>query len=141
MCVVGANFRFSFPQEYEMKQEGKYIVRIFSSSDDRTSVWIEKSLNENDEYDLDRIVADGEGIIVVMVRTESAPAILDRSSLVRWVVGRYKAEVQGRPLDNVHRRTLDETWRQFYRYLTGKELAYPTHDEMLARREHERDKE
>jgi hypothetical protein len=55
--------------------------------------------------------------------------------LVRWVVQRWKAEVAERPLKNIHRRTLDDTWRQIYRHLTGREMQFPTHDELLAKRE------
>lgn len=53
-------------------------------------------------------------------------------SLSEWALSRWIAEVKDRPLQNIHRKTLDNTWRQIYRKLTGgKEIPYPTHEERL----------
>src|SRR5690606_22731683 len=41
----------------------------------------------------------------------------EQSGLVDWAVDRWHAEVANRPLINVHRRTLDSTWRQVIRRL------------------------
>lgn len=62
------------------------------------------------------------------------PSIEQVSSLLEWAVGRWEAEVSLRPLHNVHRRTLDDTWRQVIRRIGGndKALCGPTHDELLA---------
>jgi hypothetical protein len=51
-----------------------------------------------------------------------------------WAVERWNAEVANRPLRNVHRRTLDDTWRQVIRRAGGNpdELIGPSHDELLA---------
>jgi len=47
----------------------------------------------------------------------------DIEKLLSWVVSRWDAEVKHRPSQNVHRRTLDDTWRQVYRKISnGKEL-------------------
>lgn len=53
-----------------------------------------------------------------------------QSGLVEWVVGRWRAEVANRPLVNVHRRTLDDTWRQVLRRLGEDDVALlgPRHD-------------
>lgn len=54
-----------------------------------------------------------------------------------WAISRWKAEVENRPLQNVHRRTLDDTWRQVIRRLGGDPddlLSLPDHDTMLAAR-------
>jgi len=48
--------------------------------------------------------------------------ILFRYRLKKWIIGRWDAEVKNRPLCNIHRRTLDETWRQVYWYIAGEEL-------------------
>lgn len=54
---------------------------------------------------------------------------------IAWVVERWKAEVASRPLVNVHRRSLDDTWRQVLRHLgvDDRERLGPTHDELVAR--------
>src|SRR6266576_3987664 len=55
------------------------------------------------------------------------------SALLQWAVERWNAEVRNRPLVNVNRRPLDDTWRQVIRYAGGndRELIGPTHDELL----------
>ncbi len=52
---------------------------------------------------------------------------------VNWAVSRWKVEVWGRPLQNIHRRTLDDTWRQVIRHFGGDDvgLCGPTHDELM----------
>ncbi len=55
------------------------------------------------------------------------------SALLAWAVERWNAEVKNRPLVNINRRPLDDTWRQVIRYAVGndRELVGPTHDELL----------
>lgn len=55
-------------------------------------------------------------------------------SALTWAVSRWKAEVANRPLANIHRRTLDDTWRQVVRYFGGDPdaLLGPTHDALLS---------
>lgn len=57
-----------------------------------------------------------------------------QTPLLNWVVERWIAEVSNRPLVNVHRRTLDDTWRQVIRFAGGDpdELLGPSHDAMLS---------
>jgi len=55
--------------------------------------------------------------------------------LARWVLGRWDAEVADRPLCNIHRRTLDETWRQIYRHLTGGEMPRQSHAAAIEERD------
>lgn len=47
-----------------------------------------------------------------------------------WAVNSWMLEVKNRPLINVHRRTLDDTWRQVIRYFGGNpdSLIGPSHD-------------
>jgi hypothetical protein len=54
---------------------------------------------------------------------------------LQWAVSRWEAEVKNRPLVNVHRRTLDETWRQVIRHFGGEPtgLVGPSHAELIAR--------
>ncbi len=50
-----------------------------------------------------------------------------------WAVERWHAEVQNRPMHNVHRRALDTTWRQVIRHFGGDPdelLSMPPHHEM-----------
>jgi hypothetical protein len=54
--------------------------------------------------------------------------------LLAWAVSRWKEEVGSRPMMNVHRRTLDDTWRHVIRKLGGDDLALvgSTHDDILS---------
>jgi hypothetical protein len=54
--------------------------------------------------------------------------------LADWVAERWHAEVANRPLVNVHRRSLDDTWRQVFRHLGFDDEARlgPRHDELRA---------
>ena len=53
--------------------------------------------------------------------------------LCKWAVERWNAEVKDRPLVNVHRRILDDTWRQVIRYAGGNpdKLIGPDHDTLV----------
>jgi hypothetical protein len=50
-----------------------------------------------------------------------------------WAVARWHAEVRHRPLKNMHRRSLDDTWRQVIRRLGGDDVALcgPKHDDLV----------
>jgi hypothetical protein len=50
-----------------------------------------------------------------------------------WAMSRWHDEVKNRPLVNVHRRSLDDTWRQVIRYFSGDpdKLCGPSHDALL----------
>lgn len=50
-----------------------------------------------------------------------------------WAVNCWNQEVKNRPLINVHRRTLDDTWRQVIRYFGGNpdNLIGPSHDALM----------
>lgn len=54
--------------------------------------------------------------------------------LLEWAVGRWHSECLHRPLQNVHRRSLDDTWRQVIRRLGGDPdyLLGPDHSTLLA---------
>ena len=56
-----------------------------------------------------------------------------RQEFMNWAVSRWHAEVANRPLKNVHRRSLDDTWRQVIRYCGGDDIALcgMPHDELL----------
>ncbi|WP_182342698.1 Lar family restriction alleviation protein [Comamonas koreensis] len=51
-----------------------------------------------------------------------------------WAVQRWNDEVRNRPMVNIHRRSLDDTWRQVITYLGGDacKLVGPSHDDLLA---------
>lgn len=63
---------------------------------------------------------------------EAPQAIRDQE--IQWAVERWRAEVENRPLVNVHRRSLDGTWRQMIRHFGGdpEALCGPSHDDLLA---------
>ena len=56
------------------------------------------------------------------------------NDLLAWACGRWREEVQDRPLVNKNRRTLDDTWRQVVRYAGGDPdaLLGPSHDALMA---------
>jgi hypothetical protein len=58
----------------------------------------------------------------------------DADALLNWAVERWHAEVAHRPLINVHRRSLDDAWRQVMRRLGADDvvLCGPRHDDLLA---------
>lgn len=53
--------------------------------------------------------------------------------LAVWAVSRWNAEVKDRPLNNVHRRALDDTWRQVIRNLGEDDVTLlgPRHDDLV----------
>lgn len=53
---------------------------------------------------------------------------------LEWAVSRWNAEVANRPVRNVHRRALDDTWRQAIRRFGGDPdaLVGPSHDALIA---------
>lgn len=54
---------------------------------------------------------------------------------VEWAVEKWMAEVANRPLVNVHRRTLDDTWRTVIKHFGGddsKLLPLERHDDLVA---------
>ena len=68
---------------------------------------------------------------------EDAAMEAHRKNGLAWAVHRWEDEVKHRPLVNVHRRTLDGTWRQVVRYFEGDPdaLLGSSHDAALAQKE------
>jgi hypothetical protein len=66
--------------------------------------------------------------------SEATLAAPSGSALLAWAIERWNTEVKHRPLVNIHRRSLDDTWRQVIRYAGGndRQLVGPTHDELAA---------
>jgi hypothetical protein len=63
------------------------------------------------------------------VKSQETPL---EEELADWVLSRWVAEVENRPLQNIYRRTLDDTWRQVYRKLTnGNEIPGAAHDTLV----------
>jgi hypothetical protein len=56
------------------------------------------------------------------------------AALLVWAVAKWNYEVANRPLINVHRRSLDDTWRQVITKLGGNadELVGESHDNLVA---------
>lgn len=69
--------------------------------------------------------------IAAQQRTQSAGV---PEGLLEWAVGRWHSECLHRHLQNVHRRSLDDTWRQVIRRLGGDPglLCGPAHDALAA---------
>jgi RNase P protein component len=71
------------------------------------------------------------------IKRQIAAAVIavEREQSINWAVSRWQSEVAKRPLWNVHRRTLDDTWRQVIRHFGGDDeaLCGPRHDELIGR--------
>jgi len=52
---------------------------------------------------------------------------------VRWAAEQWHMEVANRPLINIHRRTLDDTWRKVIKHHGGDDvfLCGPKHDDLV----------
>lgn len=60
---------------------------------------------------------------------------LQLAANIEWAIARWFAEVSQRPLVNIHRRTLDDTWRQVIHHFGGVDalkLIGLRHDALLA---------
>jgi len=67
----------------------------------------------------------------VPVNTE--PATNEHGERAAWALQQWESEVLYRPAVNVHRKMLDDKWREIYRDATGgDEIPYMTHDELVA---------
>ncbi len=68
----------------------------------------------------------------------AAPAdpadVVSRQVVIDWAVERWTLEVNGRPLGNIHRRSLDDAWRQLIRYVGADDVSLlgPRHDDLIA---------
>lgn len=45
-----------------------------------------------------------------------------KDDLLQWAVSRWRDEVASRPIENINRKTLDETWRQVIRKCGGNDV-------------------
>lgn len=61
---------------------------------------------------------------------------VEGSPLLEWAIDQWGKQVKYRPLVNVHRRSLDDVWRQVIRWAGGEptSLVGPSHDELLAKK-------
>jgi hypothetical protein len=52
-----------------------------------------------------------------------------------WAIERWHIEVANRPVRNIHRRSLDDTWRQVIRHFGFDDVEYcgPAHDDLVAK--------
>lgn len=59
---------------------------------------------------------------------------VEGSPLLEWAVSKWNDEVKNRPIVNIHRRSLDDAWRQVIRWAGGDPIALvgPSHDQLLA---------
>jgi hypothetical protein len=71
----------------------------------------------------------------VLIRHASDPVdpFQEPVLIINWAVFRWNDEVKNRPLMNIHRRTLDDTWRQVIKQAGGDDVALlgPTHDDLM----------
>lgn len=70
--------------------------------------------------------------IVPLYTTPPAPSVPD--GLLEWAIAGWNREVSQRPLENKHRRTLDDVWRQVIVFAGGNpdDLLGTSHDELIA---------
>lgn len=75
-----------------------------------------------------------DAAIMIPASDLNEPASVEGSPLLEWAVEQWKRQVSGRPLQNVHRRSLDDVWRQVIRWAGGDPIVLlgPAHDELRA---------
>lgn len=97
----------------------------------RLRVELEKA-NEQSEHFERQWYLRGDEIAELNAKLGEQQSVPD--GLLDWAVDRWHAEVSQRPLINIHRRALDETWRQIIRKLGGApvDLCGPAHADLLA---------
>lgn len=78
---------------------------------------------------------DDEGEATNMLADLADTMEAHQANGLAWAVSCWQAEVSQRPLVNVHRRTLDDTWRQVIHYFGGDpdKLIGPDHDTLHMR--------
>lgn len=107
---------------------------------DSTDFWIDmesKVRDANDRFDLDAVERVCATVYGQAARATLASPPVEQPSpnlLLEWAVGRWRDEVEHRPLVNKNRRPLDDAWRQVIRYAGGdpEALIGPSHDDLLA---------
>lgn len=100
-------------------------------TEDRTT-WTVGCVNNN-------VDCIGYMMLASFIRKEEAAEAYNKrtpqtnQALVSWAVRRWQNEVSNRPLTNINRRPLDDTWRQVIRYFGANdvELCGPRHDDLL----------
>ena len=124
-------------------RDGQAAVEPAPAQDDREPVgwYTDDHLTDKSATTYDREVADrwrGKGwpvygLYARPAQTEQPEQSEPNRRTLQWVVDRWHAEVANRPLVNVHRRTLDSTWRQMIRHLGEDDVVLlgPRHDDML----------
>ena len=103
--------------------------------DDRTAIHqlaFELGGTEGGEYLLD---LDDLNAVIDAAHQRQSGVMESNASILEFAVSRWEAEVKHRPLVNVHRRSLDGTWRQVIRFAGGDPdaLCGHCHDELIAR--------
>ena len=61
-------------------------------------------------------------------------ALSGQEAMLAWAVNQWHDQVANRPLVNVHRRSLDDVWRQVIRHCGADDVVLigPRHDQLLA---------
>lgn len=72
---------------------------------------------------------------------ETLKLISQNEEHLSWATARWNEEVKHRPMRNVHRRTLDDVWRQVIRRVGGDPdaLVGPDHDTLVGQQPEEQD--
>lgn len=77
---------------------------------------------------------DGSGEVYSALSSIPETGVVVERELLGWAVSKWHQEVANRPTQNIHRRSLDDTWRQVIRKLNGDPdvLCGPSHDAILS---------
>lgn len=76
---------------------------------------------------------------IPLITTTQAQAYADARAnekvdeLITWAVGKWFEQVANRPMTNIHRRSLDDTWRLILKHLGADDVALLglDHDSLL----------
>jgi len=117
------------------EQTVERVAKAINGPHDATYIGAEK-LRELQDYRWNHKTHKSEKASALNQARAALSAMPDTKAL-DWAVEKWRDEVQNRPLQNVHRRTLDDTWRTVMRKFGGDPdiLVGPSHDDLLTARE------
>lgn len=108
---------------------------------DRMARWLDGATDDTSAELMREAIEEINALHMALHHANSATQVAvatarekDLIALREWAVNGWRSEVQFRPMVNIHRRSLDDCWRQVMRYagLDPVEVVGPSHDDLLA---------
>jgi hypothetical protein len=120
----------------------KVLFEITDDDADTKSIWLDCSeadamayLRLAEEWGCTHELAwHAAATVTVTVSGPTTSQAERQQTDLEWAVARWNDEVRNRPIINVNRRPLDDTWRQVIRHFGGDPdtlLSLPSHDTLV----------